>query len=557
MRKIQFPAPYFLIGLASVLLCCCTCLTKQDSASPTSEVPESRLFPTIEVATKSLVIVDLKNDKIEGQVAACALQGIVNRSSEEKVYVMNTRCNDNHGGWYRNDAPRSPQAQMGELWLKEVFSDLPQKRLETDKPGENPGFMALLEYALPYVKGMIIWDPELEQATIEAATTIAGQTDGIVVSPAMAAQIASYGLPVIEDLRGKFTSNIACLDWLTEHYFKNANKQVAFTWSHMTTDPTTTWGGANKDYVVAHKLFTYFLDIQVKEECAYYENIVKKYPAGTPIMGWTDELKADKLFADYGYVMVPYISVENLTVMCSFPSVTATPATPKAYPVEENAVYIAMLISDGDNLLHSLVYEPYTIMHTQALDAVPATWVINPAITDLAPRVFGWYQEKMKNHELAGMMGDGSPLSERFDGFSFYCDWVKHYIDKAGIRTIKQMIDGEAVAWRVKPYCINGGYSGTDWRGIGPYDYHLDDRTFHIGTTNCEEGWLNGALDNAPEGEPLFFSVFIGGSHHDAPAMMKALAEKIQARNDGKKYYFVRSMDLAATYSSWKGVPVE
>ena len=474
------------------------CEPKSNSVEPTSPVPESRLYPKIETPTKSLVVVDLKDDKIEGQVAACALQGIVNRSSEEKIYVMNTLCNDNHGGWLNSEGRRSPQAQMGQLWLDELFSEMPQKRLEANASENNPGFMALLEHAQPYVKGLIIWDPALEQATIEAATTIAGQTDGIVVSPEMAEQLANYNFPVIEDLRGKFTSNIECLDWLMANYFEKANKQVAFTWSHMTTNPEDSWGGANKDYVVANKLFTYFLNIQVPEEQHYYENIVKKYPAGTPIMGWTDELKADKLFAEYGYIMVPFISVENLSVMSSFPSVHGKKATPKAYPLEDNAVYISLFISDGDNLLHTMIYEAYTIMHTNDLDANPTTWVINPAIVDLAPPVFEWYEEKMEMHELAGMMGDGSPIPERFEGFSFYCDWTKHYMDKAGMRSMKQMIGAEPVAWRVKPYCINGGYAGTDWRGIGPYEYHMDDQTFHIGTTNSRESNLSNAIDDAP-----------------------------------------------------------
>jgi len=522
--------------------------------SPTSLVPASRLYPKIEVPAKSLVIIDLANDKIEGQVAACALQGIVNRTSEEKIYVMNTLCRDNHGGWKdnTNGQRRSGQAQMGELWLNELFSDMPQKRLITDDSKENPGFFALLEYALPYVKGMIIWDPNMEQATIEAATTIAGQTDGIIVSPCMAEQLKKYNLPVIADLQDKFKSNIECLDWLIENYFETANKQVAFTWSHMTTNPDNSWGGANKDYVVANRLFTYFLDIQVREECNYYETIVKKYPAGTPIMGWTDELKADKLFSEYGYFMVPLISVENMTVMSSFPSATGTKQTPKAYPIENNAVYIAFFISDGDNLLHSMIYEPYTIIHTDDLDAITTTWIINPAITDLAPLVFKWYEEKLKNHEIAGMMADGSPISERFAGFSFYCDLTKHYVEKSGIRTIKNMIEAEAVAWRVQPYCMNGGYAGTDWRGIGPYDYHIDNQTFHIGTTSLREPLFSNTIKNSPENEPLFLCVFIGGSHRDAPKYIKDIAENINSRDDGRNYYFVRTMDLAATYRAWK-----
>ena len=58
-----------------------------------------RLYPKVKIPTKSLVIVDLQNDDIEGQVAAIGLQGIVNRDSEQKIYVMNSRCKDNHGGW--------------------------------------------------------------------------------------------------------------------------------------------------------------------------------------------------------------------------------------------------------------------------------------------------------------------------------------------------------------------------------------------------------------------------------------------------------------------------
>lgn len=54
-----------------------------------------RLYPKVKIPTKSLVIVDLQNDDIEGQVAAIGLQGIVNRDSEQKIYVMNSRCKDN------------------------------------------------------------------------------------------------------------------------------------------------------------------------------------------------------------------------------------------------------------------------------------------------------------------------------------------------------------------------------------------------------------------------------------------------------------------------------
>ena len=440
-----------------------------------------------------------------------------------------------------------------------MLQDIPQETLTLDAMKSNPAFSALVEHYKKYIKGVVIYDPALIEATIEAATTIAGQTDALIVSPRLYEEVKKYGFPVIEDLRGRFKSNIECVDWLVENYFETANRDVAFTWSHMTTDFQESWGAANKDYVVANRLFTYFLDIQDHEECAYYENIVKKYPAGTQIMGWTDELKADKLFADYGYFMVPFISVENMTVMSSFPSVKGTPLKPQVYEAEPNTVYIALLVSDGDNLLHTMIYMPYTIEESAAYGEVPVTWIINPAIVDLAPRVFNWYERVMNagGQEMGAMMGDGSPTTDRYSGFSFYCSLTKHYLEQAGMLTMKQMVDGEAVAWNVQPYCLEGGYAGTDWRGIGSTEYHMDNECFHIGTTNSRPEYLNEVLNTASVDEPLFLSVMIGTASEDVLTYAAELKKQIEARNDGRKYVFVRTADLAATYRAYKGLPTE
>lgn len=517
---------------------------------------ENRLYPTNPVPTESLVVADLIDDEIDGQIAAIGLQGIVNRTEKNKLYIMNSRCKDNRGGW---TVRWGTMAQMGQFWLDNVLDDIPSEKLVLDGSLRNPAFKAVLDRYKSFVKGVVIYDPELEQATIEAATTIAAQTDALIVSPAIYYEIEKYGFPVIEDLRGMFKGNIECVDWLVENYFDGANHDVAFTWSHMNLDFEKSWGAANKDYVVANRLFTFFLDITVPEECHHNETIVRRYPAGTPIMGWTDELWADKLFADYGYVMVPFISVENMTVMSSFPSVTGKKFEPKVYDVDENTVVIAPMISDGDNLLHTMIYMPYTIANSESFGEVPVTWIINPAITDLAPRVFDWYVEKFNaaGQEMGAMMGDGSPNTERYEGFSFYCALAKHYVEKAGMFTLKQMIGGEAVAWNVQPYVVQSGYAGTDWRGIGPYEYHMDGNCFHVGTVNSDPEYLDKVLDNAPEGQPLFISLMVGCADKDCLTHTVEVKKRIEARNDGKKYIFARTADMAATYRAYKGLPLE
>ena len=71
-----------------------------------------------------------------------ALQGIGNRDSEQKIYVMNSRCKDNHGGW--KTGPHD-MAQMGQFWLDRVLKDIPQETLTLDATKSNPGFSALVE----------------------------------------------------------------------------------------------------------------------------------------------------------------------------------------------------------------------------------------------------------------------------------------------------------------------------------------------------------------------------------------------------------------------------
>jgi len=551
--------PVKYAGLLLGLLCA-GALTAPAAENPgaalTVPVPASRLFPKIAVPATALVVVDLAKDTIAGQVAACGLQGIVNRTSPEKIYVLNTSCVDNRGGW-DNPPAAGKQVQMGRVWLREIFSALPARELQTDPRQENPGFLALVADYKSYIKGLIIYDPALEEATIEAATTIAGQTDGIIVSPGLAKQLKAFGFPVIQDLRGKFKNNMACLDWLKANYFATANHQVAFTWSHMTTDKKTSWGGANKDYVVANRLFTFFLNIQNDTERKYYTNIINEYSPGTPILGWTDELKADRMFAEMGYFMVAMIAVENLTVMSSFPSVTGRQPAPVALPVHSNDTFVACFVPDGDNLEHSLVYEPHTILRSTNFDAVPATWIINPIIPDLAPPIFQWWQRHLGSQEFGAMLGDGSPGTDRFTGYAFYCDLLRHYLDQTGIRSMKQMVDAEAVSFRVQPYFINSGYAGDDWRGVGPYEYHMDNGSFHIGTVNIRDQDVNRALAAAPANQPLFLSIFCGTGSRDVSTAIKLLETKLKSRNDGRNYHFLRSMDLAATYRQWLGLPVQ
>ncbi|MCK4716777.1 MAG: hypothetical protein KAT54_08215, partial [Candidatus Marinimicrobia bacterium] len=117
---------------------------------------------------------------------------------------------------------------------------------------------------------------------------------------------------------------------------------------------------------------------------------------------------------------------------------------------------------------------------------------------------------------------------------------------------MKQMEESEAIAWNIRPYVMNAGYSGSCSKGIGPYEYHMDNETFHIGSVKLDDDpeTIRKLVRNAPGKGPLFFCVFAGTADRDIPALVEkvVLTMKALEAEDGRQYFFLRSMDLAATY---------
>jgi hypothetical protein len=77
------------------------------------------------------------------------------------------------------------------------------------------------------VKGIIIYDPNLID-TVNIATTLSGLHNGIVVSPELAAKLtaAPYNLPILDDLRGKFTSALDAYTWQFQNLWSQTTHRM-------------------------------------------------------------------------------------------------------------------------------------------------------------------------------------------------------------------------------------------------------------------------------------------------------------------------------------------
>ncbi len=511
---------------------------------------EMSVFPVNPVPTKSLVVADLLGEPMDGQIAVCGLEGIVNRTRTEKLYVHHTYCADNRGGWNDPEEQGLHMAHTALWWLDAVYSDLPRETLLPSAHPVYPMFFAALARYRDLVRGAVIYDHALEQATIELATTVAGQKDYLILSPELYEETLKegYRFGEVEDLRRyAFPDDVSCLAFALENWFDTAEHKVAYTWSHMTLEKDS-WGPAGKDYVVANRLFTFYLDIFDEEERKHYADVFDRYPEGTPILGWTDEGVADGLFAGMGRMMIPVISVENLTVASSFPSQEIVPPAKDSPEPEKDAVYIVFQVADGDNLEHSLVYEPYTLARDPAFGEVPAAWVVNPALCELAPRHLAYLSKTLRKagQEPVAMFSDGSPDPDRYTGFIRYCRTVAGLMKRAGFASMKQMANGEAVSWNVRPQVLFSGYAGTDPRGIGPYEYHLDGETLHLGTVPLGECDLASIIRGAEK--PFFLSVFAGTASDAVASRISRSASELLEALPEEKIRFVTPAEAALLY---------
>jgi GxGYxYP putative glycoside hydrolase C-terminal domain/GxGYxY sequence motif in domain of unknown function N-terminal len=119
----------------------------------------------------------------EAMAAAC-LQGILNQDAP-RVYLV-------------AKAYTRPQ-----YWLDVLSKE--GEWLHGREIKKVPDLDSLAQLAGDRVKGVVIWDPTVP-ATVDVASTIAGVSQAVVLSPEFAERyMAKWKLPLIKDLRGMFT----------------------------------------------------------------------------------------------------------------------------------------------------------------------------------------------------------------------------------------------------------------------------------------------------------------------------------------------------------------
>ena len=356
--------------------------SKPNNLTPVvEERPFPGIFPRSKAPATKLWVCDLRKESSDRRLMLLTLQGIVNRSQPEIYCLYESTVTT----WRR-------YGSTDQQWLDWML----EKRWIQSAVAVNND--ELLNRYRNRVKGMVITDPDLP-ASINVATMLASVNEGIVVSPQLAKGLS---LPVLDDLRGRWTTSAEAYRWAFDKLWPRLNHHViACAWPrHL----------ALRDYLVENKVFTFWISgphdpphryASPVAEKRLMEQLLAKMPVNIPVLSFPfgDEKEVGigegpgvSLFSEFGKYLVGSIDCANLSVHSgiSVPQLRQKPAPPPPR-LDDGKVYLSWVISDGDNL-EILMNENFPqIWKDSTRGKLPLGWTLSPAASVLIPDIVEYY----------------------------------------------------------------------------------------------------------------------------------------------------------------------
>ncbi|GCE16016.1 GxGYxYP domain-containing protein [Tengunoibacter tsumagoiensis] len=349
----------------------------QASHAPTSQSlmswPTSRLFPHF-CCLNSLKVITLTKLPADQRTLFVSLQGLLNRQ-QTRIYVRE----DEFGG-------------SSDFWLTQLH--VPYSNVA------DP--FSLFTTYHDEISGLIVTDPQ-QPATINLATTLAGQRNALIVSPHLLQQrMRLFHLPVLMDLRlFHFSSAFMVYQYAYKHYWSLSNH-------HLLVGLSPWEAGHLRDYAIATHAMVIWLDPGDLLQRILLHSFFAAMPAGSSYLGWwKNEPAGIRSASSYGIATYATDLASNLTVLGATSLVRQRFFLSSPLRLQRK-IYISLFMSDGDNIQidqHRLVQK----WNDPERGRIPLGWTLSPALVDLAPVILNYYRETATINDdlVAGPSGMG------------------------------------------------------------------------------------------------------------------------------------------------------
>ena len=283
--------------------------------------------------------------------------------------------------------------------------------------------------------GIVVYD-YAQPDTINLATTIAGTRKALIASPGQVARLtaAPYNLPILVDLRGQFSNKIAVYQTMYNNYWPSINHKLLIG-----LNPNA-HKAALREYATALGHAVVWLDPLIAEESNMLNSFLSSMGAGTSYMGWwPEEGPGVEAGSRYGIATIASDWSSNLTMHSGMPrTVNIKPMPPK--PALQNKIYVAFILSDGDNLQY-VEHLMRKLWSNPDRGKVPMGWTLSPAMLDAMPGALNYYWQTSTDNDnlISGPSGFGYTYPNSWPNQSQLDQFVaktEDYNRRAGFRVI-------------------------------------------------------------------------------------------------------------------------
>lgn len=285
------------------------------------------------------------------------------------------------------------------------------------------------------LSGIIIYDPN-QIHTVNLATMLAKSRNALIASPALSARLtaAPYNLPVLLDLRGQFTSKLQVYQTLYNTYWPTIDHRVL-----VGLNPEV-HKAALREYATALGAAVIWLDPNIPAESTLLNSFLSSMPAGSNVIGWwPEEAPGVQRASQYGIATIASDWCSNLTVHSGTSrTVNLKPVPPK--PALQNKIYVAFILSDGDNLQY-IEHLMRKLWNNPDRGSVPIGWTLSPAMLDAMPGALNFYSQTATNNDnlISGPSGYGYAYPNSFPNQNLLNQFVaktEDYNKRAGFKVI-------------------------------------------------------------------------------------------------------------------------
>lgn len=421
----------------------------------------------------------------------------------------------------------------------------------------NSGYNLLGQH-LGLFSGLVVTDPAVPD-TLNLATTIAGITNGLICDPSLLDLLtnAPYSLPIVVDLRGRFTTPYQVYGYLYTNYWNQCTKRVI-----VGLQPGN--HGNLRDYCVAVKAACVWLNpgSVTADATALIPFVSSMKPAASVWMGWVPNENNDVAWlSQYGIPVLASDYYLNGSLYSGIHTPIEVPPIPPAPPLQ-NKIYVSFFLSDGDNIAF-MQHKMRSLWKDSARGSVPIGWTTSPLACDIDPGMLNYYWSTATTNDclVSGPSGAGYAKIEHWSAAhaTAFVAASAPYMQEGG-QTVITVWDSLSTA-NGRIYGTNcpalaglidhgGGYYTTTNKGKVPAmglvagaNYAGQVTNLIAGITNTAAGW-NGTT-------PRFIPV--QGSGWDiTPSELLTVANALDSR-----FVVVRPDTLFLLYRQSQGQPVQ